>query len=359
MADDNDTLKEHEPTQKKLDDARQKGEIPRSTDLTVATGYLGFLIATVLFGASAMQTAGSNLMLPLDQANRLSEVVVNGQGASITAGITANVVLALLPWLVLPGLMSLCALILQRGIVFAPTKLAPKLNRVSLISNAKNKFGRSGLFEFLKSFTKLGIYSAVLGIFLSSELETIVATIKLEPAQAMFILARMLVQFLLLIFIVAIVLAGIDLLWQNAEHRRKNKMSHNEVKEELKQSEGDPTMKAARRQKGFDLATNRMLADVPDAEVVIVNPTHYAVALKWDRSTKTAPECVAKGVDEIAARIREIALENGVPIQRDPPTARALHSTVEIGEQIKPEHYKAVAAAVRFADGIRSRMTRK
>ena len=125
--------------------------------------------------------------------------------------------------------------------------------------------------------------------------------------------------------------------------------------DELKESEGDPMMKQQRREKAVSIATNQMLRDVPEAAVVIVNPTHFAVALKWDPSAPHAPICVAKGVDLVAARIREIAQENAVPIHSDPPTARALHATVEIGEEIRPDHYAAVAAAIRFADMLRAK----
>ena len=130
-------------------------------------------------------------------------------------------------------------------------------------------------------------------------------------------------------------------------------MTHEELKEETKRSEGDPHIKQQRRQRGQEIATNRMLLDVDGADVVIVNPTHYAVALKWTRTPGSAPKCVAKGVDEIAARIRERASEAGVPIHQDPPTARAVHASVEVGDEIQPEHYIAVAAAIRFAEDLR------
>ena len=133
-------------------------------------------------------------------------------------------------------------------------------------------------------------------------------------------------------------------------------MSRKEMTDEAKEQEGDPHVKQQRRQKGYEIAMNQMLADVPDADVVVVNPTHYAVALKWDRLQGGAPICVAKGVDDIAARIRETANENNVPIHRDPPTARALYATVDIGEQILPEHYRAVAASIRFAEKMRAKM---
>jgi flagellar biosynthetic protein FlhB len=117
-------------------------------------------------------------------------------------------------------------------------------------------------------------------------------------------------------------------------------------------------MRQQRRQRGYDIATNRMMNDVPKADVVIVNPRHVAVALRWDRGAGGAPVCVAKGVDEVALRIRAVAMEAGVPIRQDPPTARALHATVTIGEEIPPAHYRPVAAAIRFADAVRRRARR-
>ncbi len=146
-----------------------------------------------------------------------------------------------------------------------------------------------------------------------------------------------------------------DALWQAAEHRRKNMMSREDLKEETKQAEGDPMQKQQRRQKAIEIALNGMLSDVAEADVVIVNPTHYAVALKWDKMSTQPPILMAKGVDEIAARIREAANEHAVPIRSDPPTARAIHATVELGEPIQPDQYRAVAAAIRFAEAIRKK----
>jgi flagellar biosynthetic protein FlhB len=132
-------------------------------------------------------------------------------------------------------------------------------------------------------------------------------------------------------------------------------MSRKELMDEYKESEGDPHFKAARRQRAQDIATNRMLADVEGADVVIVNPTHYAVALRWDRGKGGAPVCVAKGVDEIARVIRERAALHGVPVHSDPPAARAIYAAVELGQEIRIEHFRAVAAAIRFADAMRKK----
>ena len=169
------------------------------------------------------------------------------------------------------------------------------------------------------------------------------------------LLAELCIAFLLVVVLVSAAIGGIDAVWQHQEHIRKNRMSRKDIMDENKNSEGDPHLKQERRSRAQAIAAQQMMADVPKADVVIVNPTHYAVALQWARSEGTAPICVAKGVDEIAMRIRETAAEAAVPIHSDPPTARALHATTDIGVEIAPEHYQAVAAAIRFADNLRDR----
>ena len=171
------------------------------------------------------------------------------------------------------------------------------------------------------------------------------------------ILFREMIFFVGLITAVAALIAAIDLPWRLHQHKNKLKMTHQEVKEENKETEGDPAMKSVRRQRAEEMAANRMMSDVPTANVVIVNPTHFAVAIKWEDDRKSAPICVAKGVDEIAARIRETASVSGVPIKSDPPTARSIYSVVEIGEEIRREHYAAVAAALHYAEALRKRIT--
>lgn len=356
---DDDGEKEHEPSQKKLEDARKKGEVVRSNDLTTAAVYAGILTSFLALGPAAVDRFGATLRAAFDHADPLARLLFSGSGAPIVAGLAGRAAASILPWLLIPALVALLTVVVLRSLVFAPTKIAPKLSRVSPVANAKNKFGRAGLFEFSKSFAKLTIYSALLGIFLVVRMPDILATLQLEPALAMAVLSLLMAQFLGLVLAIAAALAVIDVTFQRAEHKRKHRMTHRELKEELKQSDGDPAMKAQRRQKGYDIAMNRMLADVPAADVVVVNPTRYAVALKWDRQAGGAPDCVAKGVDEIAARIREIAAQHGVPIHADPPTARALFATTEVGQEIAPEHYRAVAAAIRFAEALRARMGRR
>jgi flagellar biosynthesis protein FlhB len=348
--------KQYEATQKKLDDARRKGEVPRSTDLTTAAAYGGFILVALTVGASSLREAASVMVGVLARAADLSRDVFDGGGQVATGSFLAEIGGAFLPWFVVPAVLVLVATIALRSFTVAPEKLLPKLNRIDPISNAKNKFGRSGLFEFAKSFTKLAIYSTVLAIFLWRQMPEVLGTLALSPALATVVLLELGVRFFAIVLLIALAIGAVDYLWQRQEHHRKNRMSRKELMDESKQNEGDPQMKQQRRQKGYDIAMNRMLADVPNADVVVVNPTHYAVALKWSRLPGEAPVCVAKGIDEAAARIREVAAEAGVPIHRDPPTARAIHASVDIGQEIRPEHYQAIAAAIRFAEAMRRKM---
>ena len=257
------------------------------------------------------------------------------------------------PMLAVPGAVVLAVLIALRGLVFAPEKLAPKLSRVSLIANAKQKFGPSGLFEFAKSAAKLIIFCALLWLYLWARLPRILNAGALESGQIVLTLSQLLVEFLALIVGIMLLVGGIDTLWQHFDHRRQQRMSQKELRDEHKESEGDPHLKQQRRARAQEIASNQMLADVAKASVIIVNPTHYAVALQWSMAQGGAPVCVAKGVDEIAARIRERAVEHRIPIHSDPPTARALYATTRLGQEIAPDHYQAVAAAIRFAEAMR------
>lgn len=352
--------KEHEASQQKLDQARKDGDIPRSVDLQTGVATDGFLLALFSLGGWAVTRVGTAGMVILDQADRLSTLVTSGGGAPIAGMILALAGPPLALLLVAPTLV-LALLFATRGIVFAPTKLAPKLSRISVLSAAKQKFGIDGLVEFGKSAVKLGIVSLILYRFLASRLGDILASLYLTPAMSAVLMARLVLEFLFIVFLIQLALGGVDYLWQTYRHRhrQRHRMSRKEMMDEFKESEGDPHLKSARRQRAQEVATNRMLTDVTSANVVVVNPTHYAVALKWDRAKGGAPVCVAKGVDEIARKIRERAAEHGVPIHSDPPTARAIHATVEIGQEIRVEHYRAVAAAIRFADVMRRKARRR
>ncbi|QPM91283.1 EscU/YscU/HrcU family type III secretion system export apparatus switch protein [Pseudooceanicola algae] len=345
--------KPHEPTPRKLQKARQKGEVPRSTDLSTAAAYGGLCIAGLAVGGSALINLGSTLMSLVDRPEAYAPLFFDGPGRAPTGGLMAAVGLSVTPFFLVPALAALGGIIAQQSFTVSGEKLQIKFSRLNPISNAKQKFGRNGIFEFLKSFTKLVIYSTCLFHFVSANLADMASTLHLGPGIATTALLRLCIEFLFIVFVIALTLGGIDYLWQRAEHMRKNRMTDKEIRDEVKEAEGDPHIRSQRRQRAQQIARSQMMADVPEADVVIVNPTHFAVALKWDRTRSSAPTCVAKGVDEVALVMRRIAGENGVPIQSDPPTARKLHAEVEIGQEIGPADYRAVAAAIRFADEMR------
>lgn len=350
--------KEHEASQQKLDQARKDGDIPRSADLQAAVATGGLLLALFSLGGWAVDRAGTAGMVLLDQSDRLSSLVTAGS-KGIAGGIVLAIALPPLALLTLAPLLVIALLVASRGLVFAPKKLAPKLSRISPFATAKQKFGVDGLVEFGKSAAKLGLVGLILYVLLAGRMQDILASIYLSPAMSAALMARLVLEFLLILFAVQLVIGGTDYLWQIGRHRHRHRMSRKEMLDEFKESEGDPHLKSARRQRAQEVATNRMLVDVATADVVVVNPTHYAVALKWDRRKGNAPVCVAKGVDEIARKIRERAAEAGVPIHSDPPTARAIHAAVEIGQEIRVEHYRAIAAAIRFADTMRRKARRR
>lgn len=349
------TEKPHEPTPKKLEEARRKGEVPRSADMGTAAGYAALVLVAAAVGASSLEALGARLAGMLARADTLAPALLSGGGRLPAGGLMGGLSLSLAPWFAAPMAAVLLAYAAQRALIFTPSKLEMKVSRISPIATAKSKFGRAGLFEFAKSTVKLAVYTLVLALYLSGRVERLIGTMHLAPAMAAAEMGRLALEFLAVATLIAAAIAAVDYLWQVVEHRRRNRMSHQDLKDEIKQSEGDPMLKQQRRQRGMEIATNRMLADVPGASVVVVNPSHYAVALQWQPGGPRAPVCVAKGVDEVAARIREAAAAAGVPIHRDAPTARALHATVAIGQEIPRAQYRAVAAAIRFAEEMRQR----
>jgi len=347
--------KPHDPTPRKLEDARKKGEIVRSADLNAAVTYGGMLLAAGLATPWAAQVIGGQVQVMLGQAHSLAPLLLSPGGTALSAEMLRPPALVLLVIVAIPAGLLLAVLFSQRAILFTPSKLTPKLSRIDPISNAKQKFGAEGLFQFAKSTVKLLIVSVLLTLYLAARADLILTALYADPGQILGALGRLSFEFLAVVTLMAVAIGAVDWMWEWAQHQKKNRMTRQELMDETKSSEGDPHMKQQRRQRAQAIAMNQMLADIPGADVVVVNPTHYAVALKWDRAARDVPVCVAKGVDEVAAKIREVAAEAGVPVFSDPPTARSLHALVDIGAPIQPDHFKAVAAAIRFADLMRKK----
>jgi flagellar biosynthetic protein FlhB len=342
-----------DPTPQRLAEARRKGDIPRSTDVTAAASYLALLAVCGTAGGYALVQAGSVLMIFIAQPDRLMGALLGPGGPGLSGAILLEALAALAPVFLVPIGAVLVSLFAQQAITFSGEKLEPKLSRLSLVANAKKKFGAAGLVEFGKGAAKLALVATALSLYLARDLDRMIGAATAEAAVLGGMMMESLGVLLTITTVIAVSVALLDVVWQQFEHRRRLRMSYQDLREESKQSEGDPYMKAQRRGRAEAIATNRMLLDVPKADVVIVNPIHVAVALRWSRAKGSAPVCVAKGEDALALKIREIAATAGVPLHDDPPTARALHATVAIGREIAPEQYRAVAAAIRFSERMR------
>ncbi|WP_395542538.1 EscU/YscU/HrcU family type III secretion system export apparatus switch protein [Neotabrizicola sp. sgz301269] len=353
---EDESEKEFEPTQRRLDQARAEGDVIRSEDIQAALGLGGLLLAVAILGPWTIHMAGGAGLALLQGAGRLSGPG-SGAGPEIAGALLrmAGPVLLLLAG---PAVLVMAWLIASKGFVVAPSKLAMRGSRISILATARQKFGRAGLVDFAKRGAKMLAFGAALAWYLSDSAAMLLLAAGLAPGQVVSLMVKQVLGLLLLFLALLAGFGLLDYLWQRAEFLRRHRMTRKELLDEMKDSEGDPHMKADRRRRAQEIATRKMLVEVPKADVVLVNPTHYAVALKWDRARGRAPLCVAKGVDEIALRIRALAQESGVPVRSDPPTARALHASLEIGDEVRPEHYAAVAAAIRFADGLRKRARR-
>ena len=339
-----------DPTPHKLLEARRRGEIAQSRDVVTLGLYLGFLIALSGFGGDMADSMGRILLPLLERPDQL--VIFDTAGALIDLGaeLTLGLLAASLSILLLPALGVLLALAAQQSLIVATQRVSPRWSRVSIIANAKQRFGLNGLVEFGKTLLKLLAVSTVIGLVLWSGLDEMEGLARTDVQSLAPGLLEATLAVLLPVLMVTALISAADYVWQHFDHRRRQRMTLQELKDEHKHTEVDAHVKQARRNRAVAMVTNRMLRDVPDADVVITNPTHYAIALKWDRSRPgSAPHCIAKGVDEIARRIQEIAREHRIALVEDRPLAHSLYELVEIGHEIRIEHYRAVAAALHYA----------
>ena len=355
MAEDDDSDKQYEASQRKLDRARDQGDIAHSPDFVSALVLSAIAMALWIAAEPLAQTLGKVMVTALES------------GASTTAPPNAafrdmfETIFPLLTLLIGAGAATaLLASGITQGIRLAPAKLAPKFSRISPWSGLKGKFGKEALTGFLigqlKLWTLVVVAAVLYGRWMVNEQARL---INLEPGQTGLFGGEVVLKAVLIFAGITATFGAVDYFMKLVHFRTRMMMSRKELMDEHKESDGDPHMKSQRRQRGQEIALNKMMGEVPKADVVIVNPTHYAVALKWSRKKGSVPVVVAKGTDEVAARIRHAAQVAGVPIHRDPPTARAIHATVALGREIQPDHYKAVAIAIRFAEQIRQKAKRR
>ncbi|HEY8567112.1 MAG TPA: flagellar biosynthesis protein FlhB [Beijerinckiaceae bacterium] len=353
MADGSDQEdRTEEPTQKRLEDAIKRGDVAKSVELNTLFVLGGFALAIVI----ASGPASRGLALDLRGFLMNAHLVPSDGAGLMAAGRVA--LLAGLSALALPLLCLFLAALAGGSVQHRPLwtfePLVPKFNRISPMAGAKRIFGTEAWIQFVKSLLKLAIVGAVAAGVLWADRDRLEAFARFDPAAILpgvFALSLKLVGGVLAIY--AFVAVG-DAVYQRFSWMKRQRMTKHEIKQEYKESDGNPEIKAKLRQLRASKLKRRMMAAVPTATVIVTNPTHYAVALRYE-SGMPAPVCVAKGVDALALRIRTVAGEHDVPIVENPPLARALHATVEVDAEIPVEHYKAVAEVIGYVLRLRRR----
>ncbi|MEX0695205.1 MAG: flagellar biosynthesis protein FlhB [Rhodospirillales bacterium] len=346
MAEEDDAQKTEEPSDKKLDRARSKGQVASSTEVkswfVLLAGTLGIIFMAPLI-ANEIRTVSLPYLENVHALPTDFESMRNNLAQSVF-----DVAMILAPFMLLLLVFAIAGNVLQFGLLYAPEKIKPELSKISLKTGIGRMFSSRSLVEFLKGILKLVIVAAVsLGITLP-----LLGDVTLLPGSSMGTILDRIQNIAILIaagtIAVMTVIAGLDYAYQQFQFSKSMRMSKQEVKDEHKQSEGDPQVKARIRALRQQRARERMMSNVPNADVVITNPTHYAVALQYEIEEMSAPRLVAKGIDSLALRIREVAEENDIPIVENPPLARALHAAVELDQEIPPEHFIAVAEVIGY-----------
>lgn len=339
--------KTEEPTEKKVRDSVEQGKIPISREAGIFSSMLALLIIFSFLTVENVRRLTVTLRRPIDDPGGFP--MENGTDAVVfLVAIGADVGAFMLPIVLVLAVAGLASAFLQNAPQVAFERIQPDLSRISITKNWKRVFSVQGQTEFLKSVLKFAAISIVLAMVLRTEEATAVNAMFGDPSALPELILTIAMRLVSAISIATIVLVAMDLVWTRFYWRRDLRMTRQELKDEYKQVEGDPLVKARLRSLARDRARRRMMASVPRASMVIANPTHYAVALKYVRGEDAAPLVLAKGKDLIALKIREIAEQNDIPVVVDRALARTLYEGVEIDQTIPPEFYRAIAEIVFF-----------
>lgn len=347
MADDqDDAQKTEEPTPKRMQEARKRGQVPLSKEtnnwfiLLVGTLIIAFLFGPIFTEIYIV------LKTYIEQAH-LFPSERGGIGTALSEG-SKHVLMALSLPVIAMIFIAVAAPLSQIGPLFSPEAIQPKFSKVSPLAGAKRLFSMRSVMELAKGLVKLGAVGGIGLIIILPYLGGMEHMIDLPMIDVLQEMQAIVVKMMIGILIVFLIIAAADLIFQRYQNNKQLKMTRQEVRDEYKQSEGDPHVKSKLRGLRMEKARQRMMQAVPEASVVITNPTHFAIALKYIPEEMNAPICVAKGTDELALRIREVAKENNVEIVENKPLARSLYDIIDIDDTIPAEHFKAVAEIISY-----------
>lgn len=336
--------KKHAATPRRKQDARKKGQVFKSQEVISAFMLLGLVSVLKVWVPTMLQSLEQLFPYVLGVSSDWSQTSV----ASLLVNVLWAGVKIIWPILTAGLVIALAANYLQVGILFSGESLMPQLSRLSLVSGAKRMFGVRAWIELAKSLIKVLIIGYFLYSSVRSHLNIYPALQELDVGQSAVYLGQAVLDLAWHISIAFFGLAALDYLYQRWDYEKNLRMTHEELKQEFKQTEGNPELKSEIKKRQRAMAMRRMMQDMKQADVVITNPTHFAVALRYDPKVQTAPYVVAKGQDEVALRMRELAKEYGLVVMENKPLARALYAQVEIGQGIPAELYKAVAEVLAF-----------
>jgi flagellar biosynthetic protein FlhB len=346
MAEGDKDQRTHAPTQKRLDDARKRGEVATSPEMKQATMMIGATIVIGWVGASALAGLGTLLARLWGSAEDFR--LADGGARDLATGVMQQVALSLAPVMAVLLACAVSTLFLQGRATLNWSRVSPKWSKLSPAAGFKRLLGQRALVEFAKTLVKFSAISTIVLLVLRPRIVGLDQLVGYSPAAIGTVAGTLAFQAIRAVAMLVALLALADFIYQHRAFIKRMQMSLQELKDEHKQSEGDPKIKAKIRQLQMQRSRRRMMAAVPEASVIITNPTHYAVALKYDHGSMAAPIVVAKGVDAVALRIREVAKDAKVPIVEAPPLARALFAAVDIDRPVPIEHYAAVAEIIGY-----------
>ena len=354
MAENEDgSEKTEEPTGKRLSDARGKGQVPMSRELPLWATLATTLVLIISMAPSLAAQLRDSLSTFLEQA--AIKPMDQGNIGQILGEIAWLVVKVVGTPMVVLAFVGITATLLQTGGLVTTQALIPKIEKLNPLRGFGRLFSLNAVVEFLKSMAKMAVVGMVIYFALRPMLDQVEHFAGLNVASVLKEFHDLLIGMLKGVVIVLTLIAIADFFYQRWKFFEDMRMTKQEVKEEYKQSEGDPVVKGRIRSLRMQKARQRMMANVPNADVVVTNPTHFAVALKYDAGSMQAPILVAKGADLLAFRIREIAKEHDIPIVENPPLARGIYASVELDQEIPPEHYKAMAEVISYVFRLKRR----
>ncbi len=345
--------KTEEPTARRLQEARKKGDVAKSMEIPSAAVLLAGLLTLYAFSDYFLGRFSITLKYYLGNIHTL-DITMNNMPIMTREGMT-HVVMMTAPVMAVIMLVALAANYAQVGVIFSTEKLKPQLSKISPLEGIKKLFSIQSMAQTFKSIAKLALVGFVAYREVFNSLPAFPSLMDKEVFQIMLFMSKIAFWIFLKAAIIIAILAALDYVFQKWQFTKKMKMTKQEVKEEAKQTEGDPMVKGRIRSIQMEMARKRMMAEVPEADVVITNPTRLAIAIKYDPTTMTAPTVIAKGAGLIAKRIKEIAQKSGIPIVEDKPLARLLYKTVELNQVIPENLFQAVAEVLAYVYGLKNR----